>query len=133
MGRSLQQWPHLVQTLPEHKHQLQDDLFDVCVIKPAVQDVPDLITNSEVLQSKDICVTSYMDHPVGQMFAAFEASLLQTKLPDQVLVCGLLSQDCYEPNEFSKALNIKDNILEPVEGIGIGFDKLLSGLEWQPL
>lgn len=40
---------------------------DVLVVKPAVQDVPQ--------SAKEIIITSYMDHPVGQFAAAYFAAL----------------------------------------------------------
>ena len=112
---------------------------DVLVIKPAVDDVPH--------DPREIVVTSYMDHPVGQLFAAYVAAeecgrLVRTsdptsgrdvrspRLSDR---CGLLTHLVYEPNAFSERLRIDGTRLVPPGGTGIGFDDLLGNLPWRTL
>ena len=96
------------------------DEADVLVVKPAVQEVPN--------DGREIVITSYMDHPVGQLFAAYVAAT--TKTSDR---CGLLTHLVYEPNAFSERLRIDGMRLVPPGGTGIGFDDLLYALPWRTL
>jgi O-succinylbenzoate synthase len=93
---------------------------DVLVVKPAIQEVP--------TDERELVVTSYMDHPVGQLFAAYVAAT--TKTSDR---CGLLTHLVYEPNAFSERLRIDGMRLVPPGGNGIGFDDLLENLAWRKL
>lgn len=70
-------------------------------------------------------VTSYLDHPFGQVCAAYEASLLP-----QQLVAGLLSHRVYEPNNFSEQLNNHGPSFKAPDGYGFGFDETLESLDW---
>jgi O-succinylbenzoate synthase len=103
----------------------------VIVVKPALR-------NAEVYSSLvgwsalPICVTSYLDHPVGQAFAAWFAASKQIRNAEY-LTCGLLTHDVYEPTEFSERLKTNGPVLIPPEGTGIGFDELLENLPWQEL
>ena len=71
--------------------------YDIYVLKPArdgldVKRAPD----------KSLAVTSYLDHPVGQMFAAWTAAVAVSQgLP--VETCGLITHTVYEENLFLKA------------------------------
>lgn len=91
------------------------------IIKPALMDVPQA-TNQRLI------FTSYVDHPVGQMSAAYCAALHQN-----TEVCGLLTHYCYTPNAFSSTLSNTGPQLEPTTGTGIGFDHLLEALPWKNL
>lgn len=105
----------------------------VIIHKPAVD--PWLITGEQGQLPKGIrvVVTSYLDHPFGQMCAAYVAALLKKQYPDQVGICGLLSHDCYQKNNFIEAINQEGARLLPPEGTGIGFDEYLKGIPWQSL
>jgi O-succinylbenzoate synthase len=100
--------------------QVADDGVDVLVMKPAIQEVP--------RTSKEIVVTSYMDHPVGQLGAAFIAAKHATSSR-----CGLVTHVLYEPNEFIDRLGIDGMRLVPPPGTGVGFDDLLERLPWSRL
>jgi O-succinylbenzoate synthase len=101
-------------------------LSDV-VVKPAVQD-PALIENTAL----KYVVTSYLDHPVGQMGAALEAGYLAEKV--KVATCGLLSHSSYEPNAYSEAFPSKGPAFTPrLNEVGIGFGDLLEKENWQEL
>ena len=93
-----------------------------------------------------IVVTSYLDHPVGQMGAALEASMLVTELrerasrlslrepPTIAPICGLLSQTAYQSNEFTDEWGIGDGPeFCAAPGVGIGFDELLENRDWERL
>src|SRR5205823_11089668 len=91
---------------------------DVLVVKPAVQDVPST--------AKQIVITSYMDHPVGQFYAAYVAC-------DFPGTHGLFTHVLYEPDEFIDAIRANGARLLPPRGTGIGFDDLLDKLPWKRL
>ena len=97
-----------------------DPAFDVFIVKPAVQDVP--------RSTKEIVVTSYMDHPVGQLGAAFVAATHATSRR-----CGVLTHLLFESDPFIERMRIDGTRLVPPGGTGIGFDDLLEGLPWRPL
>jgi O-succinylbenzoate synthase len=101
-------------------------LSDV-IVKPAVQD-PSMIENMAL----KYVVTSYLDHPIGQMGAALEAGYLAEKM--KVGVCGLLSHTSYEMNSYSEAFPSKGPTLTPrLNEAGIGFTDLLEKENWQDL
>ncbi|HEX8154500.1 MAG TPA: hypothetical protein VF698_15305 [Thermoanaerobaculia bacterium] len=94
---------------------------DVLVVKPAVQpEWPEF--------DGEIVVTSYLDHPVGQMFAAYVAAT--HRVSDR---CGLFTHVLYEANAFSDAMRADGARLLAPAGTGIGFDDLLERLPWQRL
>lgn len=79
--------------------------------------------------------TSYMDHPVGQVWAAYCAAKYYTSKPEhEVPLCGLITHHLYEPTEFSRCLGLKIMPDFPVpEGPGLGFGDILEKLDWQKL
>jgi|GEM_PF-48260 len=103
---------------------------DVIVIKPAVNG------GVEAGSQKNLSrvVTSYLDHPVGQMCAAYDAAQLGLlKSPDSLEICGLLSHRAYEKNLFSEQLQTSGPLLLPTPGTGWGWDEQLAQLAWEPL
>jgi O-succinylbenzoate synthase len=98
----------------------QDDSYDVRVIKPAVEDVPPA--------EKEIVVTSHMDHPIGQLGAAYVAAKHATSRR-----CGLVTHVLYESDLFIERLQLDGARLVPPPGTGIGFDDLLQALPWKRL
>jgi o-succinylbenzoate synthase len=96
-----------------------DEGVDVLVVKPAVQEMPSA--------SKEIVITSYMDHPVGQFFAAYVAAQHGRGTH------GLFTHVLYEPDAFIEAIRADGARLLPPEGTGIGFDHLLEDLPWKRL
>jgi O-succinylbenzoate synthase len=97
-----------------------EDGVDVLVVKPAIQDVPK--------SSKEIVITSYMDHPVGQLHAAAIAARFATSAR-----CGLVTHVLFERNEFSERLELDGARLRAPKGTGIGFDDLLERISWKRL
>jgi O-succinylbenzoate synthase len=73
----------------------------------------------------EIVVTSYMDHPVGQFFAAYVAAT-----HDVAPRCGLMTHLLYEPDAFLERVRRDGARLLPPGGTGIGFDDLLERLPW---
>ena len=78
-------------------------------------------------------VTSYLDHPLGQVAAAYVAAQLWAQFPDRLETCGLLSHLVYQTNEFSEQLCVKEAILIPPEGTGFGFEETLYNQDWRDL
>lgn len=95
--------------------------YDVVVVKPAVQDLAGVVE-----RSSKVAVTSYLDHPVGQLGAAWVAATA----PIPLLTCGLATHPVYEENRFSRRLRVENARLVPPEGTGIGFDEELAALSW---
>ena len=93
---------------------------DVLVIKPAIEEIPP--TDSEIV------VTSYMDHPIGQLCAAFAAATAGI-----TATCGLVTHVLYEPDPFIDRMQIDGARLITPGGTGWGFDDLLEGLPWRTL
>ncbi len=79
--------------------------------------------------------TTYLDHPLGQCWAAYNAALFYKDKPaEDVPLCGLVTQHIYRPNAFSEklGLDITPDFLPP-KGTGLGFDSLLAALPWKKL
>lgn len=94
--------------------------FDVLVIKPAVQSMPHT--------SLEVIVTSYMDHPIGQLAAAYTAAAAGI-----TATCGLVTHVLYENDPFIERMRIDGTRLVAPEGSGWGFDDLLDTLPWKRL
>ena len=79
--------------------------------------------------------TSYMDHPLGQCWAAYNAAAFYTGKPvEDVPLCGLVTHHVYRPNAFSEAMGMNITPEFPVPaGTGLGFDSLLAALPWKKL
>ena len=101
----------------------------VMVIKPAV-DEPFLLGEAAQLNRQRVILTGYMDHPVGQTFAAWEAARLELQLPGLVGLCGLQTHHLFEPDAFSEMLGPWSPVFQAPEGKGLGFDDLLDELPW---
>jgi O-succinylbenzoate synthase len=81
-----------------------------------------------------VVFTSYMDHPIGQLFAAREAAAFYAAHPERAEVCGLASHVLFEPDAFIERMRVDDDDrLVPPEGTGFGFDDLLESLPWERL
>jgi O-succinylbenzoate synthase len=98
----------------------------VVIIKPALQDWKYCVGRAQALGIRAI-FSSYLDHPVGQMFAAWAAATSSS-----AETCGLLSHLAYQPNEFSEQIAHRGPMLIPPQnGTGIGFDDLLEKRNWK--
>lgn len=104
----------------------------VMVVKPAI-DEPFLLGEAAFSHNQRTVVTSYMDHPVGQAFAAWEAARLGLQFPGLVGICGLQTHHLFEEDPFSEALGPWSPEFKPPGGTGIGFDDLLEALPWTRL
>jgi O-succinylbenzoate synthase len=101
----------------------------VMVIKPAI-DEPFLLAEAAVRNHQRVVLTSHMDHPVGQAFAAWEAARLELQFPGLVGLCGLQTHFLFEPDAFTEMLGPWSPTFQVPEGHGLGFDDLLEALPW---
>ena len=99
--------------------------FAWCILKPAVQE-PEHVRDFARASGRKLCVTSYMDHPLGQVMAAFVAA----QIPE-VQTCGLLTHFCLVESEWTERLAVADTRLVPPAGPGFGFDDLLEKENWK--
>ena len=104
----------------------------VMVIKPAI-DEPFLLGEAALGHQQRVVITSYMDHPVGQTFAAWEAARLGLQFPGLVGMCGLQTHHLFEPDAFTEALGPWSPDFKVPDGTGLGFDDLLDALPWTRL
>jgi O-succinylbenzoate synthase len=102
----------------------------VVVVKPAV-DEPWLLAEAAAERGQRVVVTSYMDHPLGQAFAAWEAGRLALQFPGLVGTCGLQTHHLFEPDAFVEALGPWTPDFHAPPGTGLGFDDLLDKLPWK--
>lgn len=104
----------------------------VMVIKPAV-DEPFLLAEAALRNQQRVILTGYMDHPVGQTFAAWEAARLGLQFPGLVGLCGLQTHHLFEPDEFTEQLGPWAPAFKVPDGFGLGFGDLLHALPWTRL
>lgn len=105
------------------------------VLKPAVDDVGAAL-RAAPQTGRRFVVTTNMDHPMGQLWAAWhaarvaEAGLLEG-------ACGLLTHSLLEGAQemFSGTLQVgQGGVLVPPPGLGLGYDaEQLDTLQWIPL
>jgi len=94
--------------------------FDVAIVKPAV--------DSLTTEISGVVVTSYMDHPIGQLCAAYTAAAAAI-----TTTCGLVTHVLFENDPFIERMQIQETRLVPPAGTGWGFDDLLQSLPWRTL
>ncbi|MBK1834104.1 enolase C-terminal domain-like protein [Roseibacillus ishigakijimensis] len=102
------------------------------IIKPAL-DEPWLLAEAAAGKGQRVVVTSYLDHPFGQSFAAWEAGRLALQFPGLVTTCGLQTHHLFQSNAFTKALGPVQPGFQPVAWTGLGFDEQLDSLRWEKL
>lgn len=93
----------------------------VTIHKPAVELPP-------AEETQRLVVTSYLDHPFGQLCAAFCSANIAKKE-----VCGLLSHRVYETTGYSEQLTQKGPHFTIPKGTGFGFNALLCKEQWTEL
>ncbi len=103
----------------------------VAVLKPAQHDAFLLANTIPPAQGRAV-VTSYLDHPLGQLFAAWQAARIASSFPGLLRLCGLATHTLFERNAFSELLPDGPR-LTPPPGSGLGFDDLLERLPWKRL
>lgn len=101
---------------------------DILIVKPAVQNLCPFL--SQQLHGRKLVFTSYLDHPLGQLAAAYAAASTARDQCYNIETCGLLSHQVYEPCPFNRLLSQEGAFLKPPSGNGFGFDDILRGLSW---
>jgi O-succinylbenzoate synthase len=102
--------------------------FRWLVVKPAVQDAKEALLIARQ-HRVSVCVTSSLDHPVGQSAAAIAAGRLHLA-PHET--CGLLSHRAYEKTKYSEMMSETPQ-WKSAPGYGLGFDDLLAREAWKTL
>ncbi len=92
--------------------------FDVRVLKPALEAV--------ARRAGPVVFTSYMDHPLGQAFAAWEAA----RYGEGQELAGLLTHRLFVEDSFTERLAPRGPAWSGPGGTGLGFDDLLEALRW---
>jgi len=87
--------------------------------KPAWQELPGTVA------AESIVVTSAMDHPVGQCWAAYCAAQAGVKQ-----VCGLRTDHLFANDDFLERMGPWCPAWPKLGGTGMGFDDLLEKLPW---
>ncbi len=106
--------------------------FSIVVFKPAIQSMEKIKALALRLDCP-LAVTSYLDHPLGQLCAAKAAGVLQSDPRLKIEEGGLLSHSAYKENDFSSALRTNGPFLLPSPGTGFGLNERLAALTWSPL
>ena len=99
----------------------------IVVIKPSRADL-----DVEDLEGKTLVVTSNMDHPLGQCFAAQQAGSMGLE-GVSLSSGGLQTHGLFEPDQFTERLGIAGPSFTAPGGVGLGFDDLLQKLPWKRL
>lgn len=98
------------------------DAVDVVVTKPAVEEL------RGGAMGRKLVVTSYLDHPVGQLFAAVCAARAATAYPGEVLTCGVASHLAYQPIQYQ--ITVRGDRLDLPMEPGLGFEAELKREGW---
>ena len=85
------------------------------------------------MNGQAVVMTSYMDHPLGQAFAAWEAARTELLFPGLVRICGLQTHHLFEKDAFVEALGGWKPDFKVPGGTGLGFDDELALLTWTKL
>ena len=102
------------------------------ILKPAVNILKRVLEQAH-LNSWTAVFTSYMDHPIGQAYAAWKAAKAAEQYPGMVGICGLMTQSLFEPNDFIIRMGEAQPKFQAPQGCGLGFDDLLETLPWKRL
>lgn len=101
----------------------------ISILKPACQDPEPFAKDF-----RQLIITSYLDHPLGQLAAAYTAAKAALEFPEKIGICGLLTHTLYEPNPFSERIRVQGaRLIPPLDGYGFGYDDLLVNLKWEAL
>lgn len=101
------------------------DSYSFLIVKAAL-----FIPANLTLSQEKMIVTTYLDHPLGQMGAAYRAAHID---PNGKNIHGLLSHHSYQTNPFSRQLSQQGPHFKVPLGYGFGYDELLENAEWKPL
>jgi len=107
--------------------------FSFAIVKPALDDVTAVCAKA-LFEGWELVFTSYMDHPIGQCYAAWCASKTERRFAGVIdPVAGLMTHGLFEPDAFTEQLGEVSPEWVGPGGTGFGFDSLLDGLDWEKL
>lgn len=106
--------------------------YRYAVVKPAVDDVEAVLGEARETGARAV-FTSYMDHGLGQLYAAYEAARASLESAVTVDTCGLLTHRLFERDPFFERVQSEGPRLEIPGGTGLGFDEVLESLPWKKL
>lgn len=110
--------------------------YDVSVVKPAIDDVQKTCDAAQ-MGGRNVVVTSYMDHPIGQCYAAYCAGKVNANYLGLINKrCGLMTHGLFEENAFIERLgSARPDWYSHFKGkeSGLGFDDLLESLDWKAI
>ena len=93
-----------------------DEWSGLVVVKPAIVEQGKISALAERKPGR-LVITSYMDHAIGQCWAAYVAAIHGAGLTGPA---GLLTHELFESDDFSAALGRDGNVLRPPRGTGLG-------------
>lgn len=134
---SIQSWERLVDAgMPlaldmgsdvEHQPAISSDLPIIRIVKPAREATPEYLYEPPVF-------TTVMDHPVGQLWAVYQAAeYYRNFLPTEIPLCGLCTHLLFEPDPFIDQMGGMNPQAAVPGGTGLGFDELLENIPWKIL
>ena len=134
---SIQSWERLVDAgMPlaldmgsdvEHQPAISSDLPIIRIVKPAREATPEYLYEPPVF-------TTVMDHPVGQLWAVYQAAeYYRNSLPTEIPLCGLCTHLLFEPDPFIDQMGGMNPQAAVPGGTGLGFDELLENIPWRIL
>jgi O-succinylbenzoate synthase len=102
---------------------------DVIIVKPATQIIDNTLFRR--LRGRQLVITSYLDHPIGQLCAAYVAAGAKRAFPKESGICGVTTHQVFDPTPYSQRLQVENGrLLPPKKGHGWGYDDLLKGMTW---
>lgn len=105
---------------------------DYLVVKPAIQEIAPFLTDQ--LKGRHLVVTSYLDHPIGQLTGLYVAATILKNRPEILSECGFMTHHAYQPTSFSECFGHEGSRLIPsMKGYGFGYDNFLETLNWNTL
>jgi O-succinylbenzoate synthase len=106
--------------------------YDVSVVKPVINKVQK-ICDAAQMTGRKVVVTSYMDHPVGQCYAAYCAGIVNEQYLGLVdKRCGLMTHGLFDSNAFTERLGkVSPHWNSNSRDKGLGFDDLLEEIDWK--
>lgn len=129
-------WLKRTQPLPvaiaidREQPQIAKEKFRYLVAKPAIAHLPTLCETAKK-ECWRVVVTSNMDHPLGQSYAAWAAGTAKQAHPGLIDPhCGLQTHHLFEATEFSEQLGDVSPEWHAASGTGLGFDNQLEQLNW---
>ncbi len=108
-----------------------ETVVDIIIIKP-FSDHVEALTQWALDKNIKVVFTSYMDHLIGQSFAAVIAHQHSASLGEQLLDCGLSTNHVFEPYKYTlNQANASKGIAS--NNYGVGYGDLLEFEPWELL